>query len=78
MKLSSQIVKRVLQINESHSHKFLPLYDEMEMMVHLLFLLVRQHLHLIQTDISKRIIHLLQLQVERLHSLVRLQIDESQ
>lgn len=78
MKLSSQIVKRVLQINESHSHKFLPLYDEMDRMGLSLYHQERQHLHSIQTDILKRIIHLLQLQVERLHSLVRLQIDESQ
>lgn len=71
-------MKRVLQINESHSHKFLPLYDEMDRMGLSLYHQERQHLHSIQTDILKRIIHLLQLQVERLHSLVRLQIDESQ
>ena len=78
MKLSSQIVKRVLQINESHSHKFLPLYDEMDRMGLSLYHQERQHLHSIQTDILKRIIHPSRSQVERLHFQVLQQMDESQ
>lgn len=50
----------------------------MVLMVLSIYHLELQHSHSILMDISKRIIHLLQLQVERLHSLVRLQIDESQ